>query len=443
MPAIRSPSSGRDRPTLGSFDSELVTSASTAECGHLRDAVARPPELGALAGSLAGLRIVDCASMSRHDIDGRLRRARGDGRRPRTRGRRGARAVMVSLQRGVEQMGPVRTASALAAAQSARRLRLPRLRVAGGARRPQVRRVLRERRQGRRRGGHPPRRHAGVLRPPLGRRAGGQPGVLAVPAGPARPIRWCCGPETTTTARSAGTTRTGLIADHLQRAGQPGRGGVLHLRPHQQRGRVPLPTAGPQLRHQQPAGLLEHVPRVLGHRADRVDRHRQGLGDRRGRRARRPDRHRRAEPGHQPSADAVGAGEGKGQRREDHRGQPAARGRPDPVQGPAEGARGGRARRADRRRVRPDPPRRRHGAVRRRGAGCCWRPTTARRARVDRPRVRRRRTAPGSTTTTPQARAVDLDTVLEATGIDRAQLERVAAMLAGIAAHGRRAGRWA
>ncbi len=62
-----------------------------------------------------------------------------------------------------------------------------------------------------------------------------------------------------------------------------------------------LPAAGPQLRHQQPARLLQHVPRVLGLGADRVDRHRQGVGHRRGRRACRPDRHRRTEPGHQPS----------------------------------------------------------------------------------------------------------------------------------------------
>ena len=45
------------------------------------------------------------------------------------------------------------------------------------------------------------------------------------------------------------------------------------------------------------------------------------------------------EPRHQPSADAVGAGEGEGQRRQDHCGQSASGGRADPVQGSAEGAR--------------------------------------------------------------------------------------------------------
>ena len=112
----------------------------------------------------------------------------------------------------------------------------------------------------------------------------------------------------------------------------------------------------------------------------------------------RPDRHRRTESGHQPSADAVGAGEGEGQRREDHRGQPAARGRPDPVQGSAEGARRRRPRHPDRRRVRADPARRRHGAVRRSGPAASRgrRPGSGHRRR---PRLRRPRTARTSPTT--------------------------------------------
>ena len=47
------------------------------------------------------------------------------------------------------------------------------------------------------------------------------------------------------------------------------------------------------------------------HRAGRDHRHRQGLGVARRPRARRPDPGRRAEPGHQPPADALGAGEGQ------------------------------------------------------------------------------------------------------------------------------------
>ena len=47
----------------------------------------------------------------------------------------------------------------------------------------------------------------------------------------------------------------------------------------------------------------------------------------------------RAEPGHQPPADAVRAGEGQAQRRQDHRDQPAARGRAGQLPQPAEAAR--------------------------------------------------------------------------------------------------------
>ena len=60
------------------------------------------------------------------------------------------------------------------------------------------------------------------------------------------------------------------------RPADPGRGVVLHLGPHQQRGRVPLPADGAPVRHEQPAGLLEHVPRVERRRAGALDRHRQG-----------------------------------------------------------------------------------------------------------------------------------------------------------------------
>ncbi len=197
---------------------------------------------------------------------------------------------MVSLQRGLESMGAVPHRGRAGPAEPAQRLRLPRLRVAGGARRPQARRVLRERRQGGRRGGHQARRHAGVLRPALDRRPDGQARVLAVAAGPAHP------------SDGAAARRRPLPADRLgrrvpadrrraARARQPERGGVLHLGPYQQRGRVPVSAAGPQLRHQQPARLLEHVPRVVGHCADRRDRHRQGLGHRRRRHQGRSDHH--------------------------------------------------------------------------------------------------------------------------------------------------------
>ena len=55
------------------------------------------------------------------------------------------------------------------------------------------------------------------------------------------------------------------FADHrrqAQRPGLPGRGRVLHQRAHRERGRLRLPAVRARLRHQQPAGLLQHVPRV-------------------------------------------------------------------------------------------------------------------------------------------------------------------------------------
>ncbi len=58
-------------------------------------------------------------------------------------------------------------------------------------------------------------------------------------------------------------------ADRRRAARAPvaGRGGVLHVRAHVQRGRVPVPALRPAVRHEQPARLLEHVPRVERRRA--------------------------------------------------------------------------------------------------------------------------------------------------------------------------------
>ena len=71
------------------------------------------------------------------------------------------------------------------------------------------------------------------------------------------------------------------------RARQPRRGGLLHLRPYVERGGVLLAAARPRVRHQQPARLLEHVPRVVRPGADPDDRSRQGQRD--------PRRHPRGE----------------------------------------------------------------------------------------------------------------------------------------------------
>ena len=140
-------------------------------------------------------------------------------------------------------------------------LRLPRLRLAR-PRPPQPLRVLRERREGRRRGGDPapcrPRllrrrtRSPSSAREPTtgsGSRAGSPSRCTSRPAHDHyEPITW--------------DEAFRLIAERLHGAAHPGRRGVLHLGPHVERGGVPLPADGPPLRHEQPARLLEHVPRV-------------------------------------------------------------------------------------------------------------------------------------------------------------------------------------
>ena len=123
----------------------------------------------------------------------------------------------------------------------------------------------------------------------------------------ARPLR----------ADHLGARPSTLIAEELRALDSPDEAALLHLGPHQQRGRVPLPALRPRVRHQQPARLLQHVPRVLRLRADRDHRHRQGQRLPRGPPPGRPDHRRRAEPGHQPPAHAHRAGEGQDRRRED------------------------------------------------------------------------------------------------------------------------------
>ena len=52
-----------------------------------------------------------------------------------------------------------------------------------------------------------------------------------------------------------------LVGQTLRGLESPESGSVLHLGSAVQRGDVPIPVVGTRVRHQQPAGLLEHVPR--------------------------------------------------------------------------------------------------------------------------------------------------------------------------------------
>ena len=143
--------------------------------------------------------------------------------------------------------------------------------------------------------------------------------LLAGPAGPPHPAAWCCAEG----ARPLRADRLGrrLRADRrasCNALGSPRRGRLLHLGPHQQRGRVPLPAVRARVRHQQPARLLEHVPRVERRRPDRDHRHRQGHAScsTTSTKARR-DHRGRPEPGHQPPAHALRAAGGQARRRAD------------------------------------------------------------------------------------------------------------------------------
>ena len=139
--------------------------------------------------------------------------------------------------------------------------------------------------------------------------------------------------------RSPGTGAFALIADELQRARPPRRGGVLHVGPHQQRGGVSLPAVRP--RRSAPT-TCPTAPTCAtspsGAALDRDHRHRQGHGDARRLRARRPDLHRRPEPRHQSSAHALDAGEGQATAPASSH-QPASRAGLHALQGPAEGQR--------------------------------------------------------------------------------------------------------
>ena len=86
------------------------------------------------------------------------------------------------------------------------------------------------------------------------------------------------------------------MADDLRRLPTRRTEAVFYTsRPHQQRGRVPLPALRPPARHEQPAGLLQHVPRVQrGRRSSETLGVGKGIGDARGRARGRPDPRRRA-----------------------------------------------------------------------------------------------------------------------------------------------------
>ena len=152
--------------------------------------------------------------------------------------------------------------------------------------------------------------HARVLRAALDRRSAASRAISGSTSRAASRTRWCGGAGADHYEPISWDDAFALIGARAERARLAERGVVLHLGPRQQRGGVPLRPVRAPVRHQQPARLLEHVPRVERPRADRDDRHRQGDREDRGLRARRQHLHHRPEPRHQPPAHADRAAEG-------------------------------------------------------------------------------------------------------------------------------------
>ena len=234
--------------------------------------------------------------------------ARRSRRRSRSRCRRGAaicrrssRTVGIGEARAA-RLRPLARRQGVARDEPDRRLRLPGVRVARPAgRRPEPVRVLRERRQGDRRGGDTAR-----ATPELFERMTvdelrelsdfelGQLGRLTHPmmldgSRHYRAISW--------------DDAIAVTADTLRAVG-PAHKRVLHVGAHVERSGVPLPARGADVRDEQFSRLLEHVPRVERRRARRSHRHRQGHRLARRLRALRPDLHRRPESRHESPAHA-------------------------------------------------------------------------------------------------------------------------------------------
>ena len=241
--------------------------------------------------------------------------------------------------------GPGAQRAYAAQAQPGRRFRLHELRLARpGARAPAHRGVLRERRQGGRRGGDQGPGHAGVLRPAQHRRAGRPVRALARPAGPDHP------PDGQAAGRHplrADRLGRGVRADRATsstRLDQPdeaifytsGRTSneaafayQLFVRAY---GTNNLPDCSNMCHESTSVALAETIG--IGKGSVTLD-------DIYNARAADPGR---PEPGHQPPADAVRAGDRQAARGQDHRDQPAARGRAGQLPQPAEAARRGRRR---------------------------------------------------------------------------------------------------
>ena len=244
----------------------------------------------------------------RSALPGRLHRSAAD----RAQDGRGGHACRGVVAAAYVRPGGVRPRHAhLDGAEPGGRSRLPELRLARPRRPPFLHRVLRERRQGHRLGSRSRTAHAGVLPPNTPSTSWpSESDYWHRPTGPPHRAHGAAITAAATTNRSPGTTLFGLIADELNALTRPMR-------------RSSTPPAAPRneaaflyqlfvapVRHQQPAGLLQHVPRVvaawpcrrsvgIGKGTVTLEDFDQG----------RTHPHPRPEPGHEPPANAHGAPE--------------------------------------------------------------------------------------------------------------------------------------
>ena len=203
---------------------------------------------------------------------------------PRKTGKRdrsaaGLTSIWETVHRGARDMGVKRSLKTLLTLEPEGRLRLPGLRLARARRRPQDRRVLRERRQGGRRGGDARARRrrtffaqhsiAELLRADR---------LWLGPAGPAHRTRWCCAEGAHHYEPISWDDAFALIARELRGARRrPDEAVVLHLgRAPATRRRSSTSCSSRQFGTNNLPDCSNMCHESSGVGADRDDRHRQG-----------------------------------------------------------------------------------------------------------------------------------------------------------------------
>ena len=142
------------------------------------------------------------------------------------------------------------------------RLRLPELRLARPGRPPGRRRVLRERREGRSPGRRRQRHRAASSSPSTASPSWPRSRTTGTASRAGSPSRWCCGPARTHYEPIAWDDAFTLIAEELNALAAPDEAVFYTSGRTSNEAAFLYQLFVPAVRHQQPARLLEHVPRV-------------------------------------------------------------------------------------------------------------------------------------------------------------------------------------